>query len=732
MNSPIYVGWGHLASMAAAFKKSWHAQSGKANRRGIAKQVEALRTITERFGLTSDQGLQDIGSLIAEGVFRRYLIDGETVEQDIIHSLPFFQHLQSVIADTLRMENPFGLPSADSLGANTSTSTLWKIEDRITLVSNRLSGFEPFCQFYERMFYLLCGPLFDASPGLITGEDLSDSTIRFDTRLLDILTNVAEALDRAVQIPFAPEFDEYEQTARLQYQLEYNLIIASGGMPGDPMAMRSIKLPSKAPAMDNDHLIQTYLDGTPLARLYDFAVPILLSQKSRFEHHHIVAGSGHGKTQTLQSLILHDLVEVAKGEASIVVIDSQGDLINRLSKLDVFGESGVLADKLVLIDPSDVEYPIALNLFDIGMERINQYSQLDRERMINGVLELYDFVLGSLLDAQMTQKQSVIFRYITRLMLHIPNATIETLRDLLEEGGANRYRQHIDRLQGSARAFFHTEFDSREFVQTKKQVLRRLWGILENQSFERMFLHPRNKLDLYSEMNSGKVILINTAKDLLKEEGTQIFGRFFIAMIAQAAQERSVIAEDTRMPTFVYVDEAQDYFDRNVGVILSQARKYKVGMVLAHQFLGQLDTKLLESVSANTSIKFAGGVSAKDARALASEMRTHADFVEQQQTLQFAAFIRGQTKTALSLTIEPGQMETLPSMSPGAFERLRDHMRERYAVHYSHLGTFDQGSHDQKNDSHATQPQAPNPLPERPKTTSTPASKLTNEPTNWD
>ena len=58
------------------------------------------------------------------------------------------------------------------------------------------------------------------------------------------------------------------------------------------------------------------------------------------------------------------------------------------------------------------------------MDRINQYSQLDRERLINDILELYDFVLGSLLDAGMTQKQSVIFRYITRLLLHIPNATI--------------------------------------------------------------------------------------------------------------------------------------------------------------------------------------------------------------------------------------------------------------------------------------------------------------------
>ena len=113
---------------------------------------------------------------------------------------------------------------------------------------------------------------------------------------------------------------------------------------------------------------------------------------------------------------------------------------------------------------------------------------------------------------------------------------------------ANRYSQESS---------FETEFASREFEQTKKQVLRRLWGILENQTFERMFSHPQSKLDLFSEMNSGKVILINTAKDLLKETGTEIFGRFFIALIAQAAQERAILPANKRMPTFVYMMKQQ-------------------------------------------------------------------------------------------------------------------------------------------------------------------------------
>ena len=270
-------------------------------------------------------------------------------------------------------------------------------------------------------------------------------------------------------------------------------------------------------------------------------------------------------------------------------------------------------------------------------------------------------------------------------MLHIPNATIHTFRELMEPKSEEKFAKHIAKLTGTAKKFFETEFTSREFEQTKKQVLRRLWGILENQTFERMFSHPRSKLDLFSEMNSGKIILINTAKDLLKENGTEIFGRFFIALIAQAAQERAILPVNKRMPTFVYIDEAADYFDRNIATILSQARKYNVGMVLAHQYLGQLDPKLQEAFSANTSIKFAGGVSTKDARVLAPMMSADAGLIEAQPKGTFVAYVRGVTKSALPLKFPFGFMEQMEKMTSGERDALRDVMREKYAVHYKEL-----------------------------------------------
>lgn len=328
-------------------------------------------------------------------------------------------------------------------------------------------------------------------------------------------------------------------------------------------------------------------------------------------------------------------------------------------------------------------------MFDVGQDRLQGYNALEKERLTNSILELYDFVLGSLLSAEMTQKQDVLFKFVTRLMMVIPDATIYTLRDLFEADDISGFAEHVAKLDGTARHFFEKEFADREFKQTKSQVRRRLLGVLQNRTFERMFAHPRSKLDIYSEMNKGKVILINTAKDLLKQSNTETFGRFFIALIAQAAQERAVLPENKRMPTMVYIDEAADYFDQNIETILVQAQKYKVGMVLAHQYLNQLSGNLAKAFSANTSIKFAGGVSIEDARTLSGMLNCEASLIQRQPKLSFAAHIRGKTDSAVTLKIPYGVMEAMPKMDAEQQTALKEKMRQKYSNHFSDVSIND-------------------------------------------
>lgn len=649
--------------------------------RSDAREVEHLhnriREILQHRNVLGESSRNKLIVKIANDVAQTLRISGDEIER-----------VQYFVARLFEYEDLLLLPNIDFEEERT-VSEYWELKGELNEQKAFLEKFPLVVDAITQLALDVFQPLELSTQEHQLANEI-DGNITIPTSRIDHTGNLGEVVEAIGIAPFNEEIIHLGLMKRMRHRLETNLVIASGGNARDVDSFtRQPKYPTQFDYKKPYDLVSAYLSGTPLFDLFEGQVDFTIPSSARFEHHHIIAGSGHGKTQTLQYLIAKDLKSVERGERTVIVIDSQGDLIRNVSNLKIFAPGQPMHDRIVIIDPTDVEFPVSLNLFDVGLERLNQYSQLDRERLTNSILELYDFVLGSLLDAGMTQKQNVIFRYVTRLMLRIPNATIHTFRELMEPKSEEKFAEHIAKLTGTAKQFFETEFSSREFEQTKKQVLRRLWGILENQTFERMFSHPRSKLDLFSEMNTGKVILINTAKDLLKESGTEIFGRFFIALIAQAAQERATLPANKRMPTFVYIDEAADYFDRNIGIILSQARKYNVGMVLAHQYLGQLEPKLQEAFSANTSIKFAGGVSTRDARALGPQMSADPSLIESQPKGSFASYIRGVTNSALPLRFPFGHMEKMEQTAFGERDDLQNAMRRKYAVHYTKLNGED-------------------------------------------
>jgi hypothetical protein len=520
-----------------------------------------------------------------------------------------------------------------------------------------------------------------AFPEACFREDEGGDT--FDVPLIDLLSHPAETIEDLIRFPFDDEVLALKLFNELRVYLRKNLMIASGQEPvsmvrGSPKIVR----PTDQDGMSARELAELYLGGTPFADLLELPVPFEIPQGIRFEHCHIIGGTGHGKTQLLQKMIHADLVASQHDRRSVVVIDSQGDLIKKLSRLELFSPfvGGGLGERLVLIDSSDVEHPAALNLFDAHLNRIRAYSPADRERVLNGVIELYETFFDALLGAELTQRQDVVFRYIARLMLTIPGATIHTLMELMDKG--HTFKPYMEKLDGSAKRFFETEFFSPSFSATKGQIQKRLWGVLSTPAFERMFAQKENKLDLFEAMNEGKIILVNTAKDLLKDDGSKLFGRFFIAMLAQATLERSTISEAKRTPTFVYVDEAHEYFDDRIETILNQARKFKVGLTLAHQNLDQLSPRLRATLITNTSVKCAGGTSAKDAHALAPELHTTSEFIDAMRRkgpkTEFAVWVKHQTPSAVRLSVPLGFLERQHTLDDEDYDELLKRNRERY------------------------------------------------------
>lgn len=521
----------------------------------------------------------------------------------------------------------------------------------------------------EKLVWIFSGMLGYLPPAAFTdideyGHAQDDSIVFPAARALDLCDNLPIVLERLLATLYDTDVTDAGLFESVREILGRNLDRASGHTD---TRSGSLVLPTKSRITDPEALVSAYIGGTPFSSFFQALLPFAIPFPARFEHTHIVGGTGHGKTQLLQFLIHHDLVRSIEDGRSVVVMDSQGDLIRTISHLlyfspDRFPEH---ADRLVIVDPNDVEYPVCLNMFDFSRDRLSGYAPVDREKILNATIELYEYFFGALLGADLTQRQGLIFRYLARLLLEIPDATIHTLRELMEDG--ERFLPYMEKLQGTARSFFATQFFDKKFGETKKQILTRLWGVLSNSSLERMFSHTENRIDLFELLNSGKIILINTAKDLLGEEGTAIFGRFFIALIAQAAIQRAALPPSKRRPAFVYIDEAHDYFDDTIANLLNQARKYRVGLIFAHQNLDQLSTGLRSSVLASTSIKFAGGVSAKDAATLDAEFRTTSDFLlaqtKEREMTSFACYVRNFTGQALSVRVPLGYVESLPTLS---------------------------------------------------------------------
>ncbi len=531
----------------------------------------------------------------------------------------------------------------------------------------------------EKVIDFLRGGLYRLFDALSADIPQTSEASPFSIPLLYVLPRPKELLDQLYGILWTQSYVDNGLFVEVSRALYLNLCAVSG--ISDPLEpKRPFKLPSGNDA-PLDEIAETYLKGTPFLEFLLTPVPLRLTYEDRFSHMHIVGGSGAGKTQLLQHLILHDLQ--SDDPPALVIVDGQGDLIDKISHLALFDpDTGPLAERLLLISPKDVKHPPALNIFDVNRDRLGRYDEATKEQVTAGVIQTFDYLFAGLLGADLTAKQGVFFRFVARLMLSLPetlgrNATILDFINLMDDPAP--YRKAIESLPPIQRNFFERDFASKTFAQTREQIRYRLNAILENPTLARLFTSPSTKIDLFTALNSNSIILVDTAKDFLKGASAH-FGRIFISLVLQAILERAAIPEHRRKPAFLIVDEAASYFDANIDDLLTEARKYRLGCVFAHQFLDQCTSSLRSSLAANTSIKMASGVSTSDARALASDMRTTPDFILSQPRLHFAAYMRSVTPHAVSVPVPVGALEDEPRLSRGAYERLREKNRERVCL----------------------------------------------------
>lgn len=474
----------------------------------------------------------------------------------------------------------------------------------------------------------------------------------------------------AVQSLVDPFFRDEAIKAGLFTSLRETLAKNAEAMSGKGDAI----MPEKSTA-DPQEIIDGYLANTPFLRIFDAPIPFRIPERIRFEHTHVLAGSGHGKTTLLTQQLLTDL---GKPETpALIIIDGKGAFYEELERLAVFAPGQPLSERVILLDPRDIEHPPALNMFVLRQhsEHMPPSVQLQlQEETINA----FSYVFGAA-DFAMTEKQETCLSYAARILFKIPGSTLQTLLDLLadqpahpKEGGirpdspflpyiATLAPHHQDFIRG---LFYHPT----EYSETKRQLRNRIYSLLKHPSFAAMFLTKERKLDLFDVMQNRKILIVNASPAAIGETGAQLLGRYIISQALTSAYGRLAIPKSEWSPAYLIVDEAQMFVDEEkTQPLLQQAREFNLGVTLAHQKLDDLTPKLQATFAANTSIRYAGGVSPSDANFMAKNMRCDPSFLMAQEKTgthtRFATYVRGYTARAVSLSVPLGILGAQPKMS---------------------------------------------------------------------
>jgi Type IV secretion-system coupling protein DNA-binding domain len=510
------------------------------------------------------------------------------------------------------------------------------------------------------------------------GTVVSTPVLHPSTPMYELVDDLPHVLTCIMGTLCAPDLIEAGLFSYFSGSIDRRLCIASGIPWMERISSkRKVILPIDRPDMPPSELCSLYTDETLFEGFFAIPVPIPIPPEVRFEHTHIVGGTGHGKTQLLQYLIMDDLHHALDSNLSLVIIDPDGTLIKTISQTDYFGEY-LLADRAIFIDPSDVEYPVGLNLFDVS--HLEGADARTRETIENNTIELFEYFFDALIGSELTGKQTTLFRYLGLLLMQIPGGNIHTLRELMEDG--KRFKPYMEKLEGSAKTFFETRFFAPDLKATKTQILSRLWGVMSNRSLDRVFNAKRNSINFDQCLHSGKIIFINTSKEYLGEEGSAIFARMMVAILGQSLMRRAALLPQDRNPTYIYIDEAEGVIDQTLIRLLSQTRKHKASFTLAHQHLAQVASAPLAGIMANTSIKLCGGVSAKDASILAPEFRCKPDFIlsqkKDQNTSRFALFAKNITPAAMTFEVPLGYAENCDRLSADEYRDLLEASRDAY------------------------------------------------------
>ncbi len=329
-----------------------------------------------------------------------------------------------------------------------------------------------------------------------------------------------------------------------------------------------------------------------------------IKQADRRAHMYLIGKTGTGKSTLLATLVRQD-IEAGRG---LALLDPHGDLVEKL----LGAVPGSRKEDLIYFNVPDASRPLGFN----PLERVPPRK---RSLAAAGLLEVFKMIWADSWGPRLEH----ILRNALLALVEQPEATLADILRLLDDRAFRRLA--ASRVASpQVRDFWLREYENyppRFRAEAIAPIQNKVGAFLADPLLHRILTQPRSAFDLRQAMDEGKILLVNLAKGKIGGDTAALLGALLVARIGLAAVSRADVPEEERRDFYLYLDEFQSFTTLSLANMLSELRKYRVGMILSHQYLSQLDLQVRDAILGNVGTIICFRVGLADAEILEKEFR---------------------------------------------------------------------------------------------------------------
>lgn len=408
--------------------------------------------------------------------------------------------------------------------------------------------------------------------------------------------------------------------------------------------------------------------------------PIRFMAQDRTRHHYIIGKSGTGKSSLLSWMSRQD---IHNGDG-ICIIDPHGDLVE-----DALAHTPKeRAKDVILFDPADIERPMGLNMLEAKTPEQKDRASLD-------AMEIFIKLFGNEIFGPRIQHY---FRNgcLTLMDDEDEGATLIDVPRLFVDDDFQRYK--VSKCRNIVvRSFWENEIaktGAREKEEMIPYFSAKFGPFITNTTMRNIIGQPKSAFNIREVMDTGKILLVNLSKGKIGDINAQLLGLIFVNKVNMAAMSRADVPRPQRRRFYLYVDEFQNFVTEAFATILSEARKYELALIMAHQYIGQLvgktesygqaNSKLRDAVFGNVGSISSFKIGAEDAEYMAKEF---APVLSEQDVINIPNFECYMKLNINNVTSRPFSMRTMYDEG-GRNEKLGALIKEYCRMKYGRKKVF--------------------------------------------